>query len=288
MDEETVRQLVFAAAEAVGIDPWLFMAQIKTENEDWRTDRMNALTGAEGITQADMWSGRPTLEYPRGRFGDEWNPKELMRLTNLHKLTNPTTGKPLWTEAQSEALRQVDSEGRSGFMTNPRLALAHAAALMRARMADYHAGPGSGNTLNDWKWMHDATKRREDIDRDAFIYAADKYGGRSGYGQDIEHRTPTVRTKYFDEMYGWRPSFDPLHEMVRQPGTEAGDYTPGRAVRVGAGDTLSGIVADLGIPEADQESYITAMQAVNNIPDKNAINAGQLLWLPMQSQIPSD
>ena len=298
MDPVEVQRLAFKAAKDAGIDPWLFLAQIKTENEDWRTDSVNPLSGAAGIAQIDP----------------EWHPKELLRLTTALGLTNPYTDKPLWTEAQSKALgQQTDPNDiqTSAIITNPELALQYAAKWMWAMQAQKRkealiarrdaAAAGSPDSRIDvdsaFDWTHDATKRRSEGGREAFRHAATKYGWGedSGYADKIELRAPELRRNLYETIYG--PAYgEPLSGDMSgyselksgwTPTFEAGDYTPGRAVRVGAGDTLSGIVARLGIPEADQESYITAIQAVNNIPDIHSISAGQLLWLPMQSQIPS-
>ena len=304
LTEEEVQRLAFKAATDVGIDPWLFLAQIKTENEDWATHKTNKRSGAEGIAQVDPWKE----EYDStqaiihsGGTPEAWHPKTLLDLTNQLKLTNPKTGKTLWTQEQSEELQKMDAYGNTGFVTNPELALAYAAKwmwamqtqnrqdILIARQAaakkdtpDYLINPTTA-----FDWTHDATRQRTEAERDSFIRAATDYGYGADYAEKIERRAAKLRRELYETIYG--PAFGGEDTGIEggEPSLKAGDYKSGRAIRARTGDTLSDIVARLGIPEADQKSYITAIQAVNNLPDIHSIGAGQLLWLPMQSQIPS-
>ena len=295
-----LRQYAFDIAQEVGIDPWMFIAQIQRENRGtpegtWRTNAVSG-AGAEGVAQVT----------PR------WHPQTLLDLVRDYRITDENDprsyeeGNRYFTEAEAKELQGENSP----FQTKPFKALKYAAKLMWARMAifrhknRYDATTDDPESRNSFKWRHNPAEQRSVEDTKALRDAQFEYnvghpeshfdpktleGARNikegrDYGRQISSFLPVLR----EQLYGlahpdigdatsdeWanRP-VGPTFSRYLDTADVRPNYVPGRVWIMRSGETLSGVSEKTNVPLKD-------LMEANGVKDKNEIiYAGRHIRIP--------
>ena len=316
--KEQMQDLAFKAARSAGIDPWMFLAQMRIESHDWNQNALSTAVDENGKLLPDELQAHGAaqirIKQLIGEVVSPNHPEELARLSKDNDLRD-AAGRPLW------------AEGRTLDPYNPVEAYEYAAKLVLAF---------TRIRLGNKKWTHDPGRKRTSQETRAEQGAASDYnigmfdkrehkvkqgkqyglrairearGLKSGHDkddpdlfdrmvprgtQDLTFGDKVERADLFEyspdehamvpddrisALTGERDFTTVLSDIQRSDFKSM--YTPGILHRVEAGETLKSIARDYGSNYLDIAKH-------NNIENPNIINEFQEIHIPSEFDLNAD